>query len=84
MVYCQKSYLRTNSTKKSKPSRLSVEWREGVGLRYAVAVGSDMVELAFLGEDLQMVQGVAGAGAGAHKGDVLLLGKGHGEVELDE
>lgn len=43
-----------------------------------------MVELAFLGEDLQVVQGVTGAGAGAHEGHVLLAGEGHGKVELDE
>ena len=50
---------------KNKPSRLSGEWREGsstywrqVPLRYLVAAGADMVELAFLGEDLQVMQGV--------------------------
>lgn len=43
-----------------------------------------MVELTFLSEDLQVVQGVAGAGAGAHEGHVLLPGEGHGEVKFDE
>lgn len=53
-------------------------------LNYAVAAGADMMELAFLGEDLQVVQGVAGAGMGVHEGHVLLTGEGHGVVELDE
>ena len=43
-----------------------------------------MMELAFLGEDLQVVQGVAGAGMGVYEGHVLLTGEGHGVVELDE
>lgn len=43
-----------------------------------------MMELAFLGEDLQVVQGMAGAAASAHEGHVLLPGEGHWEVEFDE
>lgn len=39
-----------------------------------------MMELAFLCEDLQVVQGMAGA----HEGHVLLAGEGHWEVEFDE
>lgn len=69
------------------PSRLSGGWREGVEQMlscYTVATGANVMELAFLGEDLQVVQGVAGAGAGAHEGHVLLAGEGHWEVELDE
>ena len=42
------------------------------------------MELAFLGEDLQVVQGVARWGAGTHEGHVLLTGEGHGEMELEE
>lgn len=41
------------------------------------------MEFTFLREDLQMMQGVAGAGTGAHEGHVLLPGEGHGEVNLD-
>lgn len=43
-----------------------------------------MMELAFLGKNLQVVQGVAGAAASAHEGHVLLPSEGHGEVNLDE
>ena len=42
-----------------------------------------MMELAFLGKNLQMVQGVTGTGTGTHEVHVLLPGEGHGEVNLD-
>ena len=43
-----------------------------------------MMELAFLGKGLQMVQGMAGTAASAHQSHVLFSGEGHGEVDFDE